>query len=846
MGRPKKGEIAYRKPVKKNGLHLMKGFYDKSISQTRHLSLSSDLEQEEDVMSPCDNVFSSLSSMQQHLMPAENTQMTHHMQPLSRYQGENQSGAFSLGSLLHDCMTVQDWEHKVEMTHLDHDMVTSHSSIINTTSASSRNNQSMAGGNVQNSQHIKHSSPNTVSDPLCLQLQQQLQHHHHLQQSQNTKGFQQLKGSLQSNHQTVVYHEHAPTTSTNSIIGDMDFTNKPHFTANRKIKEEDIQNNTVYTEDVLLADMRNLQTFSKADFQSYTMQGLNLNVQYRQNEVSKLPNTSDSGNTFMPVSTIESNRSPQIAAVSMSSISTVYTPPTQHGYIINGNSTYHTSGLTEQQQRTVQNNVGQNSGHSQSTVAQLLISGALSSNENNQPVRNQGIRIGAHVNHNHVQSNSNLTHILDKSIPSSWSSLPSGDNGNRDHRQSHILTARSHAYNISVSCELYDNTQQFASENTPESRDNLCSLVHRSALSGNNNTDNGNENNFTMLSFDGQPTNSDAQNLLNFSDKQANTHNKFSESRSQINDLHHQSRSAVQAARPVHLSNEDVEELLNSVGTKHERIQSFLINEHVILSERKMEPDQDIVDLRRQPMYNFIVKNEKPEDDELLHCNRKSSPPSCEYFVNAQTHHYHQSRSPADQNIPDINKTQYRSQISMSSDSSLGDRHELSDGYLNNNNNNSSNNNNNHISHCMYQDTFNTRNNQNDHFDDSYEDSFNSALIRDSTLLHEINRIFLGIDNSCDTYGCHHQEGASGNNGGQDPSVFSCMSPDGFSPEVSHRYWHGLQPSNKFLHMTPERLKIIQDVLDAFDELQKTYVTNDPENLNVSMNILFSSDSSRP
>ncbi|BFZ12318.1 hypothetical protein BsWGS_15357 [Bradybaena similaris] len=855
MGRPKKGEIAYRKPVKKNGLHLMKGFYDKTISQTRHLSLSSDLEQEEDGMSPCDNVFSSLSSMQQHLLPAENTQMTHHMQPLSRYQGEQQAGAFSLGSLLHDCMTVQDWDHKVEMAHLDHDMSAAHSSIMNTASASSRNNQRMTVDDGQNNQHIKLSSPNTVSDPLSVQLQQSLQHHHHLQQSQNTKGFQQLKGSLQSNHQTVVYHDHTPSTSTHSMMtGDMDFTNKPNFTGNRKIKEEDIQNNTVYTEDVLLADMRNLQTFSKADFQSYTMQGLNLNVHYGQNEVPKLPTVSNSGDTFMPVSTTESNVSAQIGVVNMPSVSTMYTPPTQHGYIINGNSTYHTSGLTQQQQRIVQSNLGQNSGQSQSTVAQLLISGALSSNENNQAVRNQGVRIGAHVNHNNAQSNSNLTHTLDKSmsnlthtldksmsnlthtldksIPSSWSSIAIGDNGNRDHRQSHILTARSHAYNISASCELYDNTQQFASDNTPETRDNACSLVHRSALSRNNNTHNGNENNFTGFSFHSQPTNSDTQTLLNFSDKQSNAHNKFTESRSPINDIHHQSRSAVQATRPVHLSNEDVEELLNSVGTKHERIQSFLINEHAILSERKMDSCQDIVDLRRQPLYNFIVKDEKPEDDELLHCNRKSSPASCEYLVSGQTHQYHQSISPADQDIPDINKTQYRSQISMSSDSSLSDRHELSDGYLNNNNNNISNNNNNHISHYMYQDTFNTRNNQNEHFDDTYEDSFNSALIRDSTLLHEINRIFLGIDNSCDTYGCQHQDGASGNSGGQDLSVLSSMSPDGFSPEISHRYWHGLQPSYKFLHMTPERQKITQDVLEAFDELQKTYVTNDPENLN--------------
>ena len=113
------------------------------------------------------------------------------------------------------------------------------------------------------------------------------------------------------------------------------------------------------------------------------------------------------------------------------------------------------------------------------------------------------------------------------------------------------------------------------------------------------------------------------------------------------------------------------------------------------------------------------------------------------------------------------------------------------------------------------------------HPGDEVDDSFNSSLIRDSTLLHGINRVFLGIDNSCEAYGC--KEGRS--EGIDDHTVLISTSPDNFSAEVSHRYWHGFHPSVNHIEMTGERQEIITNVLEAFNNLKGTYVTNEPDYL---------------
>ena len=99
------------------------------------------------------------------------------------------------------------------------------------------------------------------------------------------------------------------------------------------------------------------------------------------------------------------------------------------------------------------------------------------------------------------------------------------------------------------------------------------------------------------------------------------------------------------------------------------------------------------------------------------------------------------------------------------------------------------------------------------------------GLIGDSSLLHEINRVFLGIDNSCEAYGCSRGESLPI----EDQDVLLSVSPDHFLPEISHRYWHGFQPSPGLIPMTSIRQKIITEVLEAFDNLKRTYVTNEPE-----------------
>ncbi|RUS84791.1 hypothetical protein EGW08_007475 [Elysia chlorotica] len=136
------------------------------------------------------------------------------------------------------------------------------------------------------------------------------------------------------------------------------------------------------------------------------------------------------------------------------------------------------------------------------------------------------------------------------------------------------------------------------------------------------------------------------------------------------------------------------------------------------------------------------------------------------------------------------------------------------------------------------------------------DDSFNSSLVRDSALLHEINRIFLGIDNSCESCACDRRSAMSGSRDGHgnnwrkkgdggastkggdgineprtsermDATLSSLMSPDEFMPELSHNYWHGFKGSSEQKELTAERQQIIQDIMAAFDNLQRTFVLKD-------------------
>ncbi|XP_055880492.1 uncharacterized protein LOC106057102 isoform X4 [Biomphalaria glabrata] len=765
MGRPKKGEIPYRKTVKKNGVKQLTKSFDKQASSSNRSSLSSEYDQDD--MSTSGDVFDNTQSQQIHLS----------QQPL---QQQHQHNTFSLGTLLHDCMTVEDWDQKVEMTGLEAHHSSAHS--VTTSTAVVDINENVTTGVRQISPLVRNVQHEMVSINHSQRIhpQQQQQDHHqihlhpiHPRQQQQLDDIEELPRA--AHHQMNSFQEHNQNTENYQVLPGLDFDTGHELPENRAIKVESasIQDNVSgsLTETVILENMQNIQGLKeeyhsrglKEEYHSFTTHSDN-NAAYslaEQRAATVLANCA----TVLPVSPLES----QLVAINMYSPNIIYTPQGQELIIIHN---------TNQSQSSA--NIILNQDKQDSSNINMDRTLERTSQELNHAQDHQGHLVD------------NLT-VLNQAI---IRSNPVIDNVSDNY---HGLSRNSMFNDIS---DLQN--QQYSSEsNSAESPKHMPSPRSRQL------NDDGNESSYTVLSSkcnisDSLPTN------LSFSSDTARF--KRPGIRSPIAAILQQHREAIQAGRPVHLSSEEIEELLNTVNSDQARGTQRLINNHSLFARNQRDViDQVNLNIQQQSANAYVVADNQQEEtsqqfhrqtDDVRHYLNKSPYPNINHFTG----------------VDSLNSTvsqdrQFETHSQANSGSAVVQEMQRC---------NFSNNNNNQISHYLSLDNTDQMNDL-----EPYDDSFNSSLFRDSTLLHEINRIFLGIDNSCSTYGCNRSEIDRSRT--EDGTIYALLSPDDYSPEISHTYWHGFQQSDQPIHMTPDKEKIIKDVLDAFDNLQKTYVTNEPE-----------------
>ncbi|CAL1527134.1 unnamed protein product, partial [Lymnaea stagnalis] len=794
MGRPKKGELSYRKPMKKNGHKQQMKPYDKQLIGSNRSSMSSEYDQDD--LSTSGDVFEHMAP--QHVHPGHqqmNSQL--HQQP------QPQQGGFSLGSILHDCMTVQDWDQKVEITELDQTShrPSSHSVAMTPSSVSGVVDLSdhLPEDGRQVSPHMRHASPTMHPDMVGLhQRQTQRIHHqqHHqlqLQPHQHLEDIDQLPRDMHHHQSLGSFQEHSQNPEGLQVIPSIDFSGDHGLPDNRVIKVENVQLHEgaegAFNENAVLEDMQNLQAIHKSEFHSYQLHGVDSNSVYTMAEprAASVPT-----GTASSISQMAPNMNSQLVALNMSA-QNIYAPQGQELIIIHSMNQAHQSDLIHTQQMALshermeqgidQAQSNQEMGHSQQDI---------DLNENHQVLANQGI---SRTNHHN------------------------------------LMAASSHGYhNLMTRNVIYSDmngiqTQMYVPENNstasqgPSDTSPQLSGSPRPRLVRDTN-----ESSYTVLSSKGQHSEASSPSQLNLSLMANNSQHKVQRVRSPIAAILQQHREDIQAGRPVQLTSEEIEELLNTVNAEQARgNQRFLNNELSVARNQREVLEQDGIDLRRQSAHNYGVSDGQQIDEAGQYSRHNEG----RHYLNKSPYQnnngQYTSTSPINQTMARGLGRQYQNQASPGSDSSNNERQDLQGAYTNNNN-----------GHYMsFHQNHTDQNGQTAH-QDPYDDSFNSSIIRDSTLLHEINRIFLGIDNSCDTYGCSHQNN-SDNNRIDDRALTSYFSPDEFSPEISHRYWHSFHPSNHFISMVPERQKIIQDVLDAFDNLQKTYVMNEPEYVNKKM-----------
>ncbi|XP_059164712.1 uncharacterized protein LOC131947508 isoform X2 [Physella acuta] len=773
MGRPKKGELLYRKPAKKNGMKQQMKPYDKPMLDSNRSSMSSEYDQDD--VSSSGEVFDVVASQhihqQQHQMHQQQQQ-----QPVLTQQ---QQGSFSLGSILHDCMTVQDWDQKVHISELEQDALRepAHTMVSEGAGVSEESQQV--------SPHIRHASP-TMHHEMVAHLQR---HPKPLRMVVTQQQLEQLHRDMhQGHHQLAPYHDHNQNHENLQVLRNIEYSSDHNVTDSRIIKVENMSlqepPGASYPEGVVIEDMQNLQAINKVEYHSYQLQGADGGSGY----------TLEDQRTASIPSGPSSQMDP-LVAINMSSQNAIYTPQGQELIIIHN--------LNQQSE--------------------------LPGNQPGNQVHGRMVQEMEHLPPSHDAGQSQHIMDLDEShqVIGSQELIRNNHHG-APHSYHNLMTSRTTTYtDINTGIQSH----HYLIDNNVESPGNISTHI-------NDGSPRVSDSNFSMIPK-GQPSDPTSPSLSVSSQQNLNPHHKFQRVRSPIAAILQQHREDIQAGRPVHLSSEEIEELLNTVNSDQARAQRFNSEQ---AAARAM--DQDVVDLRRQPMNNFIL-NDDQQLDEPVHYNRQSSPGAVHYNRQSSPGAVHYNRqpspsavrhflnkspyqnqyipgSPINQNIIRAPSRQYQSQTSPGSDSST-DRQDVHRGFNNNNN----------TQVCHYisvpQDPQDC---QVAPDADTYDDSFNSSLIRDCTLLHEINRIFLGIDNSCETYGCNCAR--DGQDTRDDGAIVSSISPDEFSPEISHKYWHSFQP-NTYVPMTAERSKIIEDVLDAFDNLQKTYVTNEPEYVNKKM-----------
>lgn len=781
MGRPKKGDLSYRKPIKYNRVKL-KSSYEKQLSESNRSSMSSEYEQDD--MSAPEDVYDSVNSGQ-HQRSHPNHQLNNHIQ---QHQPQ-QPGTFSLGSILHDCMTVQDWDQKVDISAMDP------SAIRMVASHSAGHIEKIEEGKI--SPHFRHSSPTVMPDMLNRQMQEQQEHQQHLLQQHNHLHMQHVKvldpvqDSLQQRHQGLIYQVHNPGISNIEVVADA-FSNELSLPVNRAIKVENVSLNdgpdSEYAEGIVLEDMRNLDSVNKSEFQTYQLQALDPNPVYSVCHQQAGPSTASEVTTLVSISQLNPSFSSQIISI-VSPQNVVYTPHNQHDPIIihSLSNLQQTNDLTQNQDlgeddlahKTIQNLP--NSDYDQ----EMKVSGMISSNRSHQIQISQGVIRNSHdlhsdvvLNHPHVQN----VYKLPRNVFSQAN--------NNMHQQFSTETT---------------NVSSIDSSIPQASEPSLSPRRFHSSVGG-------------VTTFTASPniqhTITSSPASFTTASQNVNVQHKISGIRSPIAAILQQHREAIQAGRPIQLTPEEVEELLSTVNAEQQQAQQS-INEQAVSKDQRSVSEQNNIDVPREPVSFVIGTEQQPHLDRHSLYNRQTPPESERNYHTIST----SSQS--------IYRKQYLSATSPSSHSDLSDRQDVRSSYS------SSNNNGQVGQYILPHHVHSSTDNQSSQQSEVYDDSFNSSLIRDSTLLHEINRIFLGIDNSCDSYGCDHH-GEEGDNRVDDEVIVSLMSPDEFSPEVSHKYWHGFKPSERFVAMTSEQQKIIQDVLDAFDSLQRTYMTNEPEFTSVS------------
>ncbi|KAH9507199.1 hypothetical protein Btru_056610 [Bulinus truncatus] len=777
MGRPKKGEISYRKPIKKNGVKQLVKPYDKPASGSNRSSMSSEYGQD-DVSSSSD-VFDNVQPQQ-----------VHQDQGLQQQQQQQQS-TFNLGTLLHDCMTtVQDWDQKVDISPIEPGphRVTSHS--VAPSSGAVDINENITTEGQQISPHLRNVPSSTHPELATLHHHQSQRIHHQHQthhmhihqlhsQQQQIEELDQLP--RETHHQLTSFQEHGQNSENFQVMPVLDYDNEHEIPDNRAVKVENtsLQDSAggSFGENVVLENMQNLQGL-KAEYHPYQIHSDN-NVYSlaEQRAASVLANCT----TVLPISQLEP--SSQLVAINMSSPNVIYTPQGQELIII------HNMNQPQVSTELLSHQLSQNHSDMDVSIEQ-------SGQELSHPQGHQGIDLD--------DGHGMLGHGLVRANPDAHIVV-----GSNYHTMSHG--------NLYNDINTIQHQHYVAESNPIESPRHIPSP--RSRQMG----DDTHESNYTVLASKSHMSDSSSSSS-NTSLSSNSSQFKLQGIRSPIAAILQHHKNAIQAGKAVQLSPEEIEELLNTVNADQLRSnQRFLSSPLLLRNQREVMSDQNLV-ITQHPINAYSVGDE--------HCREDAEPVQYSQHPNEVRHYLNKSpyqnigQYPGDVSLSQtMNQArQYDNQTSVGSDSSNSDIHELQrNSYANNNNNNQ-------ISH--YDSIPHNHPDQNGQMagQDLYDDSFNSSLFRDSVQLHEINRIFLAIENSCNTYGCNRNSAeCNGRNRTDDGNIYSMVSPDDFSPEISHKYWHGFHQSNQNFPMSSDKERIIQSVLDAFDDLQKTYVTNEPE-----------------